>query len=161
MRTYENYRRGPVIWCLMLVVTISLLVPAGVALAEDYKVDSIHYKNNGAYRVHVMIKVKDKDTGEVKGPFGGKCEAEDGTGGFSGEANWFNEGQHVECSLENVARAGDEVWLVIKINGGDTKSCRKSSKLYYNGGVRKYATFSSGGTSLNNNQCKWRGVKSY
>lgn len=159
MRAPKNCMTVLVNWCLMLVVTMILLVPASVALAENYDIDYLTWKNNGAYRAHVKIKVKDKNTGKVK-IFGNKCFRFTPSGTFTGEENWFNSDESAECSLFDIANYGDEVWLVIEINGGDTKSCRKSSKLFYSRQSRKFATFSSGGTSLNNNRCKSRGVKS-
>ncbi len=161
MNTHKNRMTGSVNWCLMLVVTMILLVPASVALADQ--VSLLQWKNNGSYRAHVKIKVKDQDTGNVK-TYGAKCTKEIGSSFFDGEKNWYNGGQKAYCELDvydDWPNEGDEVWLVIEIQGGDTKSCRKSSRLYYKYGIKKGAKFSSGGTSLNNNRCKSRGTVSW
>lgn len=79
-------------------------------------------------------------------------------GTFTGDVQWFNSDEKAWCSVDDIAKPGDEIWLVIEINGGDTKSCRKSSRLYYKRHLRNKATFTSGGTTFNNNRCKKRGI---
>lgn len=48
----------------------------------------------------------------------------------------------------------------IDIIGGENKSCRKDDvRLIYDPNSALQGQYSSGGTTFNNNRCKWRGVQ--
>ena len=53
---------------------------------------------------------------------------------------------------------GQEVWLLLKIEEGENKSCRKDiHKLIYKKGINKTMKFKLGGTTLLYNRCKYNG----
>lgn len=60
----------------------------------------------------------------------------------------------VNSGSKNAIPVGAEVWLVVDIDSGETKSCRKDTKKFYkgNGQVLRYKI---GGTTFNNNRCRF------
>ena len=60
----------------------------------------------------------------------------------------------VNSGSYNAIPEGAEVWIVVDIDSGETKSCRKDTKKFYkaNGQVLR---FKIGGTTFNNNRCRF------
>lgn len=137
---------------------------SGLALAEDkpvYDVHLIQYQNNGLYDAYVWAKVKNENGS--KSEYAAKCWS--GNGGIATDANnLVRAGWKVTCSLYSDRHSDKEVWPVIKIVAGDTKSCRKDGFTLNNwndGRNGKKVKYSTGGTTFNNNRCKFKGVEDH
>lgn len=138
----------------------------GTAVAadvEEYRVSQLEWTNHGVYNAVVSVRWKDRETGEQHSSVYG-CRKKGNS--FPAGSQEFATGQRAQCMLQRIAdngttlTPGDEVWLHINILSGDNKSCRKDEKrIYFDPESTQRASYSSGGTTLNNNRCKWRGIE--
>ncbi|NQY96873.1 MAG: hypothetical protein HRT82_06895 [Henriciella sp.] len=130
----------------VLAMLSAFAVAAPVAEAKTcYQVDTIRYKNSGAYTVdNVYIMYKDED---------GKTQSKQAT------YDNIDTGYMVKIVLETESqnlKQNTEVWAKIDILHGDNEGCRKDgTKFYYNksGGT---VTYETEGTTYNNNRCTLR-----
>lgn len=139
--------------------------------ADSLEADALKYTNLGGYQVSdVRLKWKRKSETEgttVKGELKLK-RSQDGVT-YSASGNAINKGNGINIDLnklvnnnpkiDKLPRDGDEIWLVVKISGGDKPSCRKSNmKIIFKENVNKKYGFQTAGTTLNNNRCKRTGL---
>jgi len=131
--------------------------------ADEYRVSDLKWSNNGAYAAVVGVRWKSARTGETHKTSDTCYPPHWAPPGYS---HTIPTGQHASCRLQDVIEKGlslepgDEVWLHINILKGDNKSCHKDDiRLIFDPEAKRKGTFSSGGTTLNNNRCKWRGVE--
>lgn len=130
----------------VLTMLSAFAVAAPVAEAKTcYQVDTIRYKNSGAYvvdNVYVMYKDEDGNTQSKRVIY-----------------DDIDTAYMVTIDIETEARSVTnkaEVWAKIDIKHGDNEGCRKDgTKFYYNknGGT---VTYETDGTTYNNNRCTLR-----
>ena len=143
------------------IFSMILALTTGTTWAEKYKVDLMTYQNKGAYMVKpvtVVFKHKKLNGSTIK------CEHANNTRelyngykmdynlGLNTNTSWWNNRNSNDCP--NTIKEGSEVWMAIRIRGGEKESCRKeNTKFYYyeDGGKVKYI---SRGTTLKNNRCR-------
>lgn len=147
-----------------LALLVLLFAHAPASLAEDYRVSDLEWKNNGAYVVHVGVRWKSQETGEMHKTIRA-CKTA-GPVSLPADSTEIAPNQRAECHLQHIVNkglplsVGDEVWLHISIDSGDDKSCRKDDKrVFFDPNANLKATYSSGGTTTLNNRCKWRGIE--
>lgn len=145
-----------------------LMLISSPARAEEVKTAYFRYTNKGGYTVRLRLKVKDKKTGEVK-EVGLKGECWQPTQGrmIVGEAdgNLVDINETAVCMIDedrDEIGHGDEVWPVLHIRSGETKSCRKDSTKLIVGHVgsnQNVAAYHSKGTTNFGNRCRFDGIK--
>lgn len=62
----------------------------------------------------------------------------------------------VKADTENPIPEGAEVWLVVDIDAGETKSCRKDTKKFYKAN-NQHLHYKIGGTTFDSNRCRFAG----
>ncbi len=125
-----------------------------IALAEteQYAVRKIKFTNRGNYVAQIGVR--------WVGRSGAHCEIELGELGnkdtknidlWSDKFKWIQDSDKEKCSLSQ----GKEVWGMLRIYFGDTKSCQKTAKFrtHRKGGTLHYR---SDGTAWQNNRCRIR-----
>jgi len=148
------------------ILGIGFAVPAYASAASA---NTISYKNNGTYAAEFYIEYNHQYDGKSV-----RCRLKERNDQalLLGEGQVYNlrkelwqvvKGSTKTCLIEvydAAAKAktfdipvGVEVWGVVRIQAGQTKSCRKDKRIIYqkNGGTVRYRT---GGTTFNNNRCK-------
>lgn len=130
----------------VLAMLSAFAVAAPVAEAKTcYEVDTIRYKNSGAYTVdNVYIMYKDKD---------GKTQSK--------RAVYDNIDTGYMVSIDIDTEAPDlsqnlEVWAKIDILHGDNEGCRKDGTKFYYKEKSGTVTYETEGTTYNNNRCTLR-----
>lgn len=147
-----------------ITAALVLLVPVGASYAaEEYQVSDLQWTNHGAYLARVSVKWKSQATGKI-GKTREGCLLEGG--GEQGDSYRVANGDSVVCHVHALddkwyaLEPGDEVWLHVDIAMGDNKSCRKDDvRLIFNPKAHQKGKYRSGGTTLNNNRCKWGDVE--
>lgn len=133
--------------------------------AKTCYVDAIKYRNKGAYNVqdlgfHWVQSTPDHNEAMIDGfTFGAHSLMVDLDKGESAtiKLKTYTSGVNVGGN-QYMLRDGNEVWIKVNITAGEHKSChKKNHKLIYKEGVGKTMKFKSGGTTLNNNRCKYNG----
>lgn len=141
-----------------------LLVSYIPAEAAEYRARRLTYANDGAYSACVSLRWKDSD-GKKRTMF---WDAK--------TSSWMTLGRNTPCLMkpnnstsvtlntlaEQLAKnpdgkqleEGNEVWLRIEIEAGETKSCRKDKTRFYYYADGVTPRFKTAGTTYNNNRCK-------
>lgn len=156
-------KAGSIARRVSLALVLAVLVPARAVIAvEEYQVSELRWNHHGAYLARAKLKWKSQKDGEIHKAADG-CTVPDPQD--ASDPSIAQVGQHVTCVLSDFPKwmtlaPGDEVWMHIDIIGGENKSCRKDDvRLIYDPNSALQGQYSSGGTTFNNNRCKWRGVQ--
>ena len=134
---------------LAIIAALALNAMPQTATAEEpAKVGFIQFYNRGSYTIdNVWIKWKD----------GGETKQHRFTQNIAGGASLGSacyDLSLIKASDGATIPDGAEVWLSAAIGTGETKSCRKDTKKYYNAGSTKILKYRMGGQTYTNNRCK-------
>lgn len=121
------------------------------AAAEEFEIKKLVYANKGGYGACIYLNWINED-GEKKklGPTlldGDQCPP-------TGQSRTINLNKITTSEKRELPKDGDEVWLMINIDAGEKKSCRKDNTRFIYRADGKTAKFKSSGTTLQNNRCR-------
>jgi len=126
------------------VLTAPALLVAGMAaypaIAEDKNIGYISLYDNGAYNIDPIV-LKWKRDGKV---YSKKMGAKIGNSEFI----------CIDLSKVDGIQKGDEVWIVAHIEAGETVSCKKDNKRFYEPGNNDVWFLRMSGETFTNNHCK-------
>ena len=123
------------------LLAAALTAPTAIAgESSDKKIGYISLFNSGAYNIDPIIL-------HWKTPDGVKKSKKMGAKIGNGEAFCY------DLDKGNDVPPGSEVWLVAKIEAGESENCRKDSKHIYEADNPSAWFLKMGGTTLNNNRC--------
>jgi hypothetical protein len=120
----------------------------GSAVAEDYNTKRLKYENKGGYSACTELHWKDSQGNKHK------LTAADLDGDQCPPTQQSRTINLNDLTGTKKPSVGDEVWLVIKIDAGDTETCRKDNARFYYDSSGGTATFKTKGTTLQNNRCR-------
>ncbi len=135
------------IWALAIPGLVAASVVAFPAIAEDKRVGYISLYDAGAYNIDPIV-LKWKRDGKV---YSKKMGAKIGGGEFI----------CIDLSKIDGIQSGDEVWIVAHIEAGETESCRKDNKRFYEPGSNDIWFLKMSGETFSNNRCKNSSNKGY
>jgi hypothetical protein len=138
--------RGPRGYVALTLAMMAMLC-AGPAAAQDtaYLADTVSYHNKGAYKACFTVHWTDVNGRNYDGK-GKKCAQ------TTSRQRW-DLGKVVDTNGRSI-KDFSEVWIIISIVGGDTKTCRKDNKKIFYSTVGGTVKYKSSGTTLNDNRCK-------
>lgn len=129
-----------------LVAATLVSVTPPVAHADSTPTDPqyISLYNGGAYTIKTVT---------VKWKHGSSKDQKRYTSNFAYFEAFCVDLSQVKSSSGEAIPEGAEVWLTADIEGGDSSSCRKDTRHYYQNSGKTWNLIMSG-TTLNNNNCK-------
>ncbi|MHA7899014.1 MAG: hypothetical protein ACX94B_04060 [Henriciella sp.] len=133
-----------IIWCVTIMAYLLGALPAAANVNQTQEPQYIWLKNGGAYALSSV---------SVKWKVGSTTKQKTFTANVASLDSFCVDLSQVKASDGHPIPLGAEVWLVAHIAGGDTESCRKDTKRYYQISGEGLGHL-MGGTTLQNNRCK-------
>lgn len=150
--------------CALLVAGAAIAV-SGPVFAEQIYVNKLKLTNKGAYVIY-KVTMKWKSPTDNKHYSRNEMKLTSKTHGVKMSnpgINGFNTGDVMRVDLDKIhdkrgdkpkPSPGDHVWMIAHIDGGESKSCRKSNHDIYKRGAGYMRAYQVAGTTYNNNRCK-------